>query len=206
MPKVHVLDREDRWDRNNEDEYLWWPRVLWMDPGVVSGVAIVWFDPKALIDRSKTVKMLLAYSELFLHGPENGATGQIAHYLKLRQTLDEEPGLATGIESFTPRQLNQSWEFYAPMRIRAGLEYPLSRTKPLGSDVVGKGVPLHTQSPSEAITTFSNDRLRALNMYTPGPDHVNDAKRHTLLHIRKMVGDLDRFKDMHGYEEGWFGR
>lgn len=204
MPKITVLDQEGRWDRNNLDEYLWWPRVLWIDPGVVSGVAIIWFDPKALMAGDKTAKVLLAYAEMYLHGPESGTTGQVHHYLRLREKLDEEPGLATGCESFIPRKLIQSWEFLAPARIRAALDYAMSMTKPLDAQSVGAGVPLYVQSPSDALSAFPNDRLRQLRMYTEGPDHVNDAKRHGLLHIRKMVGNLELFKQMHGYEEGWF--
>ena len=90
MPKINLLDTESRWDSNNEDEFLWWPRVLWIDPGVTSGVAVVWFDPQALlIDNAKTAKVLLAYSEVFLHGPEYGLGGQIMRCLNLRSKLDE---------------------------------------------------------------------------------------------------------------------
>lgn len=204
MPKIHVLDAEGRWDRSNEDEFLWWPRVLWMDPGTVSGVAITWFDPAALYRREKTVKVLLAYAEMFLHGPENGQTGQVNHFVKLRQTLDEEVGLATGIESFVPRRLDQSHEFLSPVRIRAGVEERLGMTRRRGEEKIGSGVQLFTQSPSEAITAFSNDRLKQLRMYTPGPDHVNDAKRHNLLWIRKLIDNRELFEHAHGHEEGWF--
>jgi hypothetical protein len=206
MPKITVLDQEGRWNAGNEDEFLWWPRVMWIDPGEVSGVAIVWFDPQALlVDGAKTAKVILAYSELYLHGPENGINGQVDRYLRLRHKLDEEVGLATGCESFVPLQLNQSREFLAPVRIRAALDYELSKVKPHGAKTIGDGVPLYVQAPVDAKAAFNNQRLHALRMYTEGPDHVNDAKRHCLLHIRrlKMVG-IDGFKEMHGYEEGWF--
>ena len=208
MPRINVLDQEGRWTPGNEDEFLWWPRVLWIDPGVVSGVAVVWFDPQALlVDGAKTAKVVLAYSEVFLHGPEYGLGGQINQYLRLRSKLDEEPGLATGCESFVPLQLNQDKDFLSPVRIRAGLDMELSKTRPLGADAIGAGVPLWTQAPVDAKAAFTNERLTALRMYTPGPDHVNDAKRHCLLHIRRLKakpGDLTLFKKMHGYEEGWF--
>lgn len=204
MPKIVILDAEERWDRNSTDEHNWWPRVLWIDPGIVSGVAIVWFDPKALLEGKKTAKVLLAYSEMFFHGQENGQSGQIRRYLRLRAKLDEDPGLATGCESFTIRKMNQSYEFLAPVRMRAGIEFGMSTTRPLGADMVGSGVHLFTQSPSDALTSFSNDRLRTLQMYTPGPDHVNDAKRHALLWIRKLVGNPELFKAAHGHEEDWF--
>lgn len=207
MPKINVIDTEGRWNRDNEDEWLWWPRVLWIDPGVTSGVAVVWFDPQALlVDNAKTAKVLLAYSELFLHGPEYGLGGQIMRFLRLRAKLDEEAGLATGCEGFVPLQLNQDKDFLSPVRIRAGLDLELSKTRPLGADEVGSGVQLHIQMPVDAKAAFNNNRLQALRMYTEGPDHVNDAKRHCLLHIRRLKSDgtLDRFKAMHGYEEGWF--
>lgn len=208
MPKINLLDTEGRWNANNEDEFLWWPRVLWIDPGVVSGVAVVWFDPQALlIDQLKTAKVLLAYSEVFLHGPEYGIGGQIDRFLKLRAKLGEEPGLAVGCESFTVLQPNQSEDFLSPVRIRAGIDMELSKTRPLGADKIGQGVPLLTQSPVDAKSAFNNSRLQALRMYTEGPDHVNDAKRHDLLHVRRLKAHKDpmeNFKLLHGYEEGWF--
>lgn len=209
MPKITVLDQEGRWDRSKEDEFLWWPRVLWIDPGVVSGVAVVWFDPKALfVDDLKTAKVVLAYSELFLHGDEYGRSGQVSTYLRLREKLDEEAGLATGCESFRVLRLDSSEDFVAPIRIRSAIQQQMSITKPLDwQQGQPFGVPLFTQSPSDAINAFTNDRLKALRMYTPGPDHINDAKRHTLLWIRRMKAQRDPmefFRQAHGYEEGWF--
>lgn len=206
MPKINVIDTESRWDASNEDEFLWWPRVLWIDPGVVSGVAVVWFDPQALlVDQQKTPKVLLAYSEVFLHGPEYGLGGQIERYLRLRAKLDEEAGLAAGCESFTILKPNQSEDFLSPVRIRAGLDMELSKTRPRDAEQIGSGVPLFVQSPVDAKSAFTNERLKALRMYTEGPDHVNDAKRHCLLHIRRLIPKgIEGFKSMHGYEEGWF--
>ncbi len=209
MPKITVLDQEGRWNRANEDEWTWWPRVLWIDPGVVSGVAVVWFDPKALlVDDLKTAKVVLAYSEMFLHGDEYGPTGQVGTYLKLREKLDEEVGLATGCESFRVLRLDSSEEFVAPIRIRSAIQQQMSILRPLGWQKGDRfGIPLFTQSPSDAINAFTNDRLKALRMYTPGPDHVNDAKRHTLLWIRRLKANRDpmaAFRAAHGYESGWF--
>lgn len=207
MPKINVIDTEGRWDANNEDEFLWWPRTLWIDPGVTSGVAVVWFDPQALlVDGARTAKTLLAYSETFLHGPEYGLGGQIHRFLRLRAKLDEEAGLATGCEGFIPLQLNQDKDFLSPVRIRSGLDYDMAKTMPRDATEIGSGVPLHIQMPVDAKAAFNNQRLQALRMYTEGPDHINDAKRHCLLHIRRLkaTGGLDRFKEMHGYEEGWF--
>jgi hypothetical protein len=203
VPKINVLDTEDRWDNRNEDEYLWWPRVQWIDPGTVSGVAVVWFDPWAVFEGKTTAKTVLAYSEMFLSGPENGPNGQINRYLRLLRTLNQTPGLASGCESFTMRQLNQDWEFLAPVRIRAGLEARMSMAPARKESETG--ITLFTQSPSDALTTFTNDRLKAQRMYTPGPDHINDAKRHCLLWIRKLRNaGIEFFEEAHGDEPGWW--
>ena len=205
MPEIKHLDPEGVWDHSEAEEYLYWPRVLWIDPGVVSGVAVVWFDPKALFEGAPTPKTLLAYSEIFLDGPESGTDGQVHRFLKLRRVLDQESGLATGIESFIPRQLNMDQAFLAPVRLRAAIEFTMSRTVPREADEVGPGVPLHSQSPSDALGSFNNQRLRDLQMFRPGPDHVNDAKRHCLLWIRKLkLRGMDYFKQAHGFETGWF--
>jgi hypothetical protein len=208
MPKIIVRDQDDRWDKSKDDEFLWWPRVLWIDPGTVSGVAVIWFDPVAVFHEDVPLsRQVLAFSELFLSGPENGPNGQVNRYLRLRRTLAQEMGLVAGCESFVPLKLNQSHEFLSPVRIRAGLESRMSMMEQHEAQVRkgDTGVPLFIQSPSDAITTFTNDRLKKLGMYTPGPDHINDAKRHTLLYLRKLkAAGFDEFIARHGNEEGWF--
>jgi len=211
MPKVTILDTEGRWSPS-EDEHLWWPRVQWIDPGGVSGLAVVWFDPKALFSGATTAKVVLAHSEMYLSGPEDGPNGHVSRFLRVARGLNLEeaeggpeyrPGLALGCESFVPRMMNKDWEFLAPPRLRAAISYQLSMEH---NHLTGQlGVPLHAQSPSDAKGSFEDARLKALRMYTPGPDHIRDATRHCLLWIRKLRGNgLDFFKSAHGYEEGWF--
>ena len=212
MPKINILDVEERWDASNEDEFLWWPRVHWIDPGTVSGVATIWFDPKALYDNKPMARVLLGYSEIFLDGPEDGLNGQANRFLRLRKALAQDVGTATGCESFVPRRLDFSEEFLSPVRIRSKIEYALSKTPNelinTGTEeepVHPVGVPLFLQSPSDAKGAFEDGRLKALRMYRPGPDHVNDAKRHGLLWIRKLrKAGREAFEQAHGHEEGWF--
>lgn len=212
MPDYKILDTEDRWDTTTEDEWLFWPRVLWIDPGTVSGVAVVWFDPWALFENKTTAKTILAYSEIFLDGPEDGPNGQVNRFLRMQRTLNQEPGLATGIESFVVRSANMDWEFLSPVRLRAAISNRLSMLPPNPHDLdeMGRvrfngGTPLHAQSPSDAKNAFTNDRLKALRMYRPGPDHVNDAKKHALLWIRKIgKAGPEAFRAAHGDDEGWW--
>lgn len=205
LPEIKILDTEGRWNRESEDEHLWWPRVLWIDPGVISGVACIWFDPKALFEGKSTPKVLLAYTEMFLNGPEDGLNGQANRFLRVRRVLATEPGLATGSESFILRKLIMDDELLSPVRIRSKIEFDLSRRRREHEPHLPVGVPLFTQTPSDALTTFTNDRLKNLRLYTPGPDHINDAKRHCLLWIRKLPSRGRGFFDAaHGKEEGWW--
>ena len=197
MPKIRTLDvTEERWDPSNEDEALWWPRILWLDPGVVSGVATVWFDPAALLRGEPLARCLLAVATAYLSGPELGPRGMVSGFLSYRRELIAEQGLAVGCETFTPRQINFDPAFLAPVRVRAAVEYELSMESP--------HTPLHLQSPSDAFGAFSNDRLKRLGLFTEGPDHKNDAMRHALLWIQRVRnGGADFLKAAHGYQPRW---
>ncbi len=192
-----ILDTESRWS-DAEDEYLWWPRILWIDPGVVSGVACIWFDPKALVSGSPLRKAILAWHETYLYGPENGTNGQISRFLRMRHTLSEEVGLAQGCERFTLLRIERSPAYLSPVRIRAGIEYHISISKRGSKELL-------IQSPSDAMTAFTDARLKAMQMFTPGPDHIRDGTRHCLLHLRKLAHlGKEGVEKIHGEEEGWW--
>jgi hypothetical protein len=46
---------------------------------------------------------------------------------------------------------------------------------------VRDGLSLGTQLPSQAMSFGTNEKLKLLGWYKPGPDHPNDAARHLLL-------------------------
>lgn len=193
-----VLDAEGRWRGDVEDEYLWWPRILWIDPGVVSGVGCIWFDPKALLDGKPLRRSILAWHETYLYGSENGDNGQVSRFLRMAHILAQETGLAIGAERFTVMRVERSAAYLSPVRIRAAIEYQISisRSGPNG---------ILVQSPGDAMTAFTDDRLKALEMYTHGPDHIRDGTRHCLLHLRRMASlGREAFHEVHGQEEGWW--
>lgn len=206
MPEIVILDQEGRWDRKTEDEWLWWPRTLWVDAGTVTGIATVWFDPKAVLEGQIMAKCILAYSEMYVSGPEDGPNGQVNRILRVRRSLDQHTGLATGCETFKVLRADPTEEYVSSLRIRSKMEFAMSMTKPVGSEHIGRGIPLLGQAPADALNAFTPARLAALNMYTTASaQHTNDAKSHALLHIRRVkAGGLDLFKKLHGYEEGWF--
>lgn len=194
---VHAGTPEARWDPTNEDEHQWWPRILWLDPGVVSGVAVLWFDPTAVFGGEPLARCLLAVSDAYIHGPEIGPGSHVVRFLALRRELAVEPGLAIGCETFKPLRVALGNEFLAPVRIRAALEHELLMEQAQS--------PLHLQSPGDALGAFNNDRLRQLTLYSEGPDHKNDAKRHCLLWIQRLRAQgVDFFYNTHGHEPKWF--
>lgn len=193
-----ILDTEERWRKEAEDEYLWWPRILWIDPGVVSGVACIWFDPKALLGGKTLRRSVLAWHETYLYGSENGDNGQVSRFLRMSRILAQETGLAIGVERFTVMRIERSAAYLSPVRIRAAIEHQISVSRVGPKEIL-------VQSPGDAMTAFTDDRLRSLEMYTPGPDHIRDGTRHCLLHLRRMASiGREAFQQIHGHEDGWW--
>lgn len=201
-----VMDSAEVWDHDCEDEYLWWPRVLWIDPGDITGVSCVWFDPAALFAGLKTPRCILAWSSRQISGAEDLQIDQI---MKIVAELGGPTGLAVGCESFVMQQFNMSDSFLAPVRLRAKLEFGLHRGTKDETDGVVRRRKVATQSASDAKNTITDQRLKIMQMYTPGPDHIRDATRHCLLWLRRLRSDGRGpvfFRSWHGWEEDWFER
>jgi hypothetical protein len=194
---VRVVDPEDRWDKDALDEVVFWPRTMWIDPGVVSGVAVVWFDPKAVLARKPISKCVLAWWCGELRGDERV---QIARFHAMALSLghgdpDWSPGLVVGAESFDVRRLDRSAAFLSPVRIAHTLDFLFWRRETV----------MQWQTPSDAKVTMTDARLKVWNMYTKGPDHQRDATRHCLLWLRKLSGGgVENFTKTHGDAEEWW--
>jgi hypothetical protein len=61
------------------------------------------------------------------------------------------------------------------------------------------------QSPSEIEPGAPGaSRLKLLNLYTRGPDHINDSMQHCLLHLKRMrVSGLGMFEKLYGWDDAW---
>jgi hypothetical protein len=206
LPLPVIRDNaEGIWDADCEDEHLWWPRIYWVDPGDVSGVACIWFDPVRLFAGYRTARCILAWAESYVSGPEDV---QVAHMMGHVASLGGPTGLAVGVESFVPQQLNMSSSFLSPVRIRSKIEFGLHQgVKEYDGEVRHRLI--NTQSASEALSTITDNRLKLMGLYTPGPDHIRDATRHCILWLRKLRQDgrgMVFFRRAHGWEEGWWHR
>jgi hypothetical protein len=198
----HVADTEGtRWDTGCEDEITWWPRVMWVDPGVVSGVSIIWFHPAALYAGVSTTKCILAWWESYLRGPEDDQTCQLTEIVK---QIGGPSGLAIGVETWIMQQMNQSQDFLSPVRLRAKIEYALYKGLRENDGQIRRRT-IQGQSASEAKNAINDQRLKLMGMYTPGPDHVRDSTRHCVLWIRKLRNrGTVAFRAAHGWEKEWF--
>lgn len=74
-------------------------------------------------------------------------------------------------EKFTNNEKNASEPYLSPVRIRAGIEAIL-------------GEQMTSVTPSTSKTTWTDDRLKALGLYVPGPDHIRDAVRVAMVGFR----------------------
>lgn len=190
-----------QWDMEQLDEEIaFWPATFWVDPGVVTGCAVVWFDPVLLLNReSSMLQSVLAWSAWMESGGENFQTRQL---IKTIAMIGGEH-LQVGVESFIPRRLDQSKQFLSPVRLRAKLEFAAWSGIKCWDDEKHI-ISVIDQTPSDAKNVVTDGRLREWGFWTPGPDHTRDATRHALLYLRKLrQAGLGMLNQNHGNNSLW---
>lgn len=200
--KIKNKSARGQWNPEElEEEIAFWPSAFWIDPGVVTGCCVVWFDPIVLLDQQNgsMLKSVLAWSAWMESGGENHQVRQLV------KTIADIGGehLQVGVESFVPRRLDQSKAFLSPVRIRAALEFAAwSGIK--GWDGVRRNMSVVSQTPADAKNVVTDGRLREWNFWTPGPDHARDATRHALLYLRKLrAAGSSLLQTNHGSDPDW---
>lgn len=166
--------------------------VVGYDPGVTTGWAVLRLDFEKLISIGfAELAMasgggrdpdLLAWDTGSFTGGENGQADLMVGLLR-GVWADGEFSLGpdsdiigVSSESFQLRMLSMDADLLAPVRMLAVFNYA-ARTVP---------IPRMTHSPSDAKSVVTDTRLRALNLWTPGPEHPRDATRQAVLLARKM--------------------
>lgn len=208
--------QDERWEGKPNEE-LFWPRVMWADCGTTTGVAVMWFDPIALMDpRKPTVRSLLAWYVTHVTGPENRQAYEMSRLVRglgggQWETLDgverageKSMGLAVGAEKFAVRTVNGTEDFLSSPRIASKLEYQLW-CGTVDHDGVTRKRPLLWQMPSEIDKSEKGDtRLKNMGLWVPGADHRRDALKHTLVHLGKIrTAGLGAFEQIYGWDEDW---
>lgn len=141
-------------------------RIAGIDPGTLSGLAQIWVS-------QKTGKVL-AHCETILAYDELAQVQSIVDWiLEMDSLAQHNPSAMLSIEDFKVNKVNGDEEFLSPVRIGRRVE---------GALMYQGFAPerIRWQMPARKAE-FTDDRLRALGMYTPGPDHRRDATRHALI-------------------------
>ena len=103
----------------------------------------------------------------------------VHHMIRL---IEEWPHAAIVVEDFILRPHNHetSRDLLSPVRITAKIEHHLWRNNRK----------MWLQTPAQAKTVSSDDRLKAWGVYTKegGLQHARDADRHVILFLRRCMG------------------
>ena len=141
-------------------------RIAGIDPGTLSGLAQIWVSPKT--------GKVLAHTETILAYDEKQQVRDIVDWLNEVHALADPEALSVCIEDFKVNKVNGDEEFLSPVRIGRRIEGALMFQDSALEDAVRWQMPARKAE-------FTDDRLQALGMYTPGPDHRRDATRHALI-------------------------
>lgn len=142
-------------------------RIAGIDPGTLSGLAQIWVSQETgrVLGHIETI---LAYDE------QNQARDMVDWLQKIFVLSDLDCNrMGISIEDFKVNKVNGDEEFLSPVRIGRRVEGMLMATGRLDEEI-------RWQMPARKAE-FTDSRLQALGMYTPGPDHRRDATRHALI-------------------------
>jgi hypothetical protein len=208
LPKPTVYNAQDMvWDSGKtqedlEDEMRFWPRIMFGDMGTQSGVTVIWFHPLRLTDpKQPSSRSILAHWSSYLSGPEND---QAREFCRLARGLGGEFGLRIGMEKFVVERIAKEETFLSSPRISSKVDFALWSGIRDHDDVVRRRS-VSWQMPGEIEKgSKGDDRLKLLGLYTKGPDHINDATKHAIVHLGKMRNaGFGAFEKMYGWNPEW---
>jgi len=122
-------------------------------------------------------------------GDEHDQVMEIARIAVVTQSMDYQVGPALVVEDFTIQINNPTTdpELLSPVRIAANLDF-LSYLGRMGDARVV------LQNRAIAMSTMTDDRLRAMGYYVAGSDHIRAATRHAITALRRARQNMD-FRD-----------
>lgn len=148
--------------------------VMALDPGGTTGWALLTVPRRNISNRhqgSVLDDVQLECGQIF--GEEHDAIEEIA------TLVIGHLEAALVIEDFIVRRMDPSREFLSPVRIMTVIEHDCYRLKR----------PSWRQSPADAKTVVTDDRLKRWGLWTKGQQHARDATRHGILFLRRARSD-----------------
>jgi len=159
-----------------------------VDPGGCTGICTVWYSLERLSNPNIPLQQsLLAWQAASLHGGENEQTLAILRWFANRSAGPNLSDIV--IEDFILQSSLKDRELLSPVRIGHKVDYQLWRGLKVASGHRLSFEP-YWQSANDAKRVMTDQRLKIMSMYTPGPDHARDATRHAILWLRKHRADL----------------
>jgi hypothetical protein len=164
--------------------------VIAIDPGGTTGWSLISVHPASLVESNADF-----LDNIFTHqhgevdcGVHRGnlhsslhtgisTDGEYGGVYDLTKFIESWPVAAVVIEDFTLRQMRMDRDLLSPVRITAALGY----------NIWIAGRDYHVQTPADAKTTCTDERLKIWGVYdnSGGLRHARDADRHAILFLRK---------------------
>lgn len=147
--------------------------AMGVDPGGISGVTIIGVHSRTIYgDHPGKISYLESFEV-------NGTYTEQA--LEIADASREFYPLALVIESFYPAKPITSEEYLSPLRVGERIAFCAETHYII--------CPFFWQSPSQAMKTAPDQRLKLWGLYQPGPDHMKDSTRHAITFIRRATSD-----------------
>jgi hypothetical protein len=147
--------------------------LMGVDPGFTSGVTIIGVPYLSMYGNSPYRRN---YFEMF-----EVAGSYTSQALEITDATREFYPLALVVESFYPAKPITSEEYLSPLRVGERIAFCVE-TKYIIN-------PMFWQTPSMAMETAPDTRLKAWGLYKPGADHMKDSTRHVVTFLRRARTD-----------------
>jgi len=144
-----------------------------VDPGFTTGVTILGVPYLSMYGHSPYHRN---YFEMF-----EVSGGYTSQALEIADASREFFPLAMVVESFYPAKPITSEEYLSPVHVADRIAF-CHETKYIINT-------FFWQSASTAMETAPDTRLKAWNLYQPGPDHMKDSTRHCVTFLRRCSND-----------------
>lgn len=161
------------------------PTIIAYDPGGVTGWAMMQVASEALSDPDYLIMQNVTH---FACGQFLGT--EFAQVDQMVQLAEDWPGAGLVCEDFVLRKFDKARELLSPVRITSAFRYTMSKCESYVDGQDGRLVRL--QQPSLAMTTVTDDRLKAMRYFerTAGAPHARDATRHVITFARRLKEDV----------------
>lgn len=153
-----------------------------VDPGGTSGWCVLSVHDVAMVDPDyRILENIARWSAGEFTGPISGQVDQLIDLIECWDTAE------LVFEDFILRTANASREVLDPVRITEPVSWWLESGYKRADDPDLERRVIELQQPAMAMTTVTDDRLKAWGLYhlTAGKPHARDAVRHAITFARR---------------------